>query len=137
MAGDLPISDLPLLPDHSQRRDPRTCPPPKPFPTCRRALGGRQQGSHLCGDQAGLATVLGIVTHLHIVRLFLGDLLTHHGYLALPGVAPKDGGKNQTLPALLALPQQVQHHACMHTRSHTQPPWPPPPPAITEEAAEP
>lgn len=44
--------------------------------------------------------------------------------------------ENQTLPALPALPQQVQHHARVDTRSHTQPPWPPLPPAITEEAAE-
>jgi len=46
-------------------------------------------GEHLCGDQAGLAAVLGVFAHPHVIGLSLRDLLlTHHGYLALPGVAP-------------------------------------------------
>lgn len=53
-------------------------------------LGLGQQSSHLCGDQAGLTAVLGVFAHLHVIGLVLRDLLlTHHGYLALPGVAPE------------------------------------------------
>lgn len=120
MAGDLPIGDLLLLPDRSQRRDPGTCPPPRPFPACGRALGGRRLGSHLCGDQAGLAAVLGIITHLHVVGLFLGGLLTHHGYLALPGVAPKDGGRKSD-PASPPCLTSASTASCPrgHTLAHT------------------
>lgn len=116
MAVDLSISDLLLLPDHSQRKDPRTCPLPRPFPTCGRALGSRRQGSHLCGGQAGLAAVLGVVTHLHVIGLFLGDLLTHHGYLALPGVAPKDGGKKSDPASPSCL---TSASTASRTRAHT------------------
>lgn len=49
-----------------------------------------QQHSQLCRDQAGLAAVLCVLAQLHLIGLVLGDLLlTHHGDLALPGVAPE------------------------------------------------
>ena len=75
-------------PSHAQRRDFRELPfTPRPFPAHGLAWG---QSSHLCGDQAGLAAVLSVFTYLHVIGLVLRDLLlTHHGYLALPGVAPE------------------------------------------------
>lgn len=89
-------------------------------------------GSHVCGEQAGLAAVLGVLSCLRVVGLALRDLLlAHHGYLALPGGAPevsKTEDKDQTLPALLPAPQHGRSmgahtgaHAHVHIHAHTHP----------------
>lgn len=68
-----------------QRRALSTAPEPPPFPTFRVTWA---EGLHICGEQAGLAAVLGVLTHPHAAGLVGEHLLTHRGPLALSGVAP-------------------------------------------------
>lgn len=69
----------------SQRRGLSTAPEPPPFPTLWVTWA---EGLHICGEQAGLAAVLGVLTHPHAAGLMGEHLLTHRGPLALSGVAP-------------------------------------------------
>lgn len=97
------------LPESGPEEASRDVPPP----------GAEAAGSPLRGDEARLAAALGVFAHLHVIGLLVRDLLlTHHGYLALPGGAPKVSKtekNNQKLPALLPCPQQERQHTHAHT----------------------
>lgn len=56
-------------------------------------------GLHICGEQAGLTAVLRFFTHPHTAGLIRKHLLTHHGPLALSGVAPavSEGGESMRI----------------------------------------